>query len=104
MGEREAVNILGEGRNGLLEGFTDSEKQLCRDRASELGTSVDPECGACAEYIYCGTVHVEHTCERRHQTVPCVVTYVSEGADMVDNKRIEALERTIRAFFGGCLS
>lgn len=33
-------------------------------RAEKLGLSGEPECAACAEWVYCGTVSVEHTCPR----------------------------------------
>lgn len=33
---------------------------LSRERAEDMGLSGEPECGGCAEYIYCGTGFSAH--------------------------------------------
>ena len=54
---------------------------IARERAESLGLTTDPECVACAEWIYCGGAYSAHRADCPHR-VDVVMT--SGGEDPPD--------------------
>ncbi len=66
---------------------------LSRERAEKLGLSGEPECAACAEWVYCGTVTAAHTCPH---SFPVTDPHLDAPDGAVVDGHVRILDRWVR--------